>query len=183
MATRHYDVAPSIELTAEQLLSGSPGFGPPSPAFRSKTKRNGSPRNRVVNLPSVLSPPPTPSRSTRHSPCPSAGPSRAHSRQPSRSGTPCHSRRPSIFQEENSDSDNPAEGSSPPPEYRPSSLETSPLPASPLLSPTPHHAQPCLVRIAERRIALANSSVLVPMSSGSGMKRKVVILGSPSVGE
>lgn len=177
MAPRLYNDLPNFELTAEQASSGSPGSGLPSPAF-TKFKLNGSPRNRAVNLP--LSPAPTSPRPWLQSPCTSAGPSRAHSRQSSRAGTPCLSRRPSILQEEDPDSDEYPPGSSPPPPYRPSS---PPAPASPLLSPTPHHAQPCLVRIAERRIVLANSNVTVPMSSAGGMKRKVVILGSPSVGE
>lgn len=178
MAPRPYDDLPNFELTAEQASSGWPsGSGLPSPAF-TRFKLNGSPRNRTVNLP--LSPAPTSPRPWLHSPCTSAAPSRAHSRQSSRAGTPCPSRRPSILQEEDQDSDEYPQGSSPPPPYRPSS---PPAPASPLLSPTPHHAQPCLVRIAERRIVLANSNVTVPMSSAGGMKRKVVILGSPSVGE
>lgn len=180
MAPRPYDDLLNFELTAEQAAPGSPsGSGLPSPAFRSKFKLNGSPRNRAVNLP--VSPAPTSPRPwLSQSPCTSAAPSRAHSRQSSRAGTPCLSRRPSILQEEEPVSDEYPEGSSPPPPYRPSS---PPAPASPLLSPTPHHAQPCLVRIAERRIVLASSSATVPMSSAGGMKRKVVILGSPSVGE
>lgn len=170
MTPRLYDNV-QLELTAEQHLPSSLGSAYlPAPAFLShRSKWDSSPRNRAINLPV------SPASSSAHS--------RANSHQPSRPGTP--SLLPRRLPASHAEVDGSPDDCSPPPPYQQSSFPVtwSPRPESPLLSPTPFHAQPCFNRIAERRLVLANSPLSVPMSSTSGMKRKVVILGSPSVGE